>query len=311
MMSVLPQSSAQPQQQSKEMPMFVPVTRTSSQQTFQQFQQYQVQFELSTKEQQKKAILELFHQQIQQLQQIKLEQQQQQQLLYQQKQAAMLSSNGTSIVTNIGQRGIDNKLIRSKSQEDTASARMAKRGTAIPEDDRFRYALNLSKVRSGEDRRTTLMIKNIPNKYTQRLLLQTVEEKYKGAFDFFYLPIDFKNKCNVGYAFINFVDPKSIISFYEEFNNKKWEKFNSEKVCEIAYARLQGKNALIIHFQNSSLMTEDEKCRPILFFSDGPNAGQPEEFPIGPGVKRRRSISSLFAENSDQIIRNPQENSTE
>ena len=56
-----------------------------------------------------------------------------------------------------------------------------------------------------EDRRTTLMIKNIPNKYTQKMLLSTMDEQFRGAYDFFYLPIDFKNKCNVGYAFINMV----------------------------------------------------------------------------------------------------------
>lgn len=59
----------------------------------------------------------------------------------------------------------------------------------------------------------------------------------------------------------------------QAFNGKKWEKFNSEKVASLAYARIQGKTALIAHFQNSSLMNEDKRCRPILFHTDGPNAG--------------------------------------
>jgi hypothetical protein len=134
-----------------------------------------------------------------------------------------------------------------------------------------KYELHLHKVRSGQDLRTTLMIKNIPNKYDQEMLLAAIDRKYKGTYDFFYLPIDFKNKCNVGYAFINFTDPHTIAPFYEDFNNKKWEKFNSEKVCKITYARIQGKAALIEHFRNSSLMYEDAKCRPLIFttYSDG------------------------------------------
>ena len=59
----------------------------------------------------------------------------------------------------------------------------------------------------------------------------------------------------------------------QAFNGKKWEKFNSEKVATLTYARIQGKVALIAHFQNSSLMNEDKRCRPILFHTDGPNAG--------------------------------------
>lgn len=55
----------------------------------------------------------------------------------------------------------------------------------------------------------------------------------------------------------------------QAFNGKKWEKFNSEKVASLAYARIQGKAALVTHFQNSNLMNEDKRCRPILFQSEG------------------------------------------
>ncbi|KAB1221455.1 Protein MEI2-like 2 [Morella rubra] len=136
------------------------------------------------------------------------------------------------------------------------------------------FQLDLDKIKIGEDTRTTLMIKNIPNKYTSKMLLAAIDENHRGTYDFLYLPIDFKNKCNVGYAFINMLSPSHIIPFYEAFNGKKWEKFNSEKVASLAYARIQGKAALVTHFQNSSLMNEDKRCRPILFHSEGSEAGE-------------------------------------
>jgi protein phosphatase 1 regulatory subunit 42 len=157
------------------------------------------------------------------------------------------------------------------------------------------YSLDLEKVVAGEDRRTTLMIKNIPNKYTQKMLLATIDEAVKGTYDFFYLPIDFKNKCNVGYAFINMVKPEYIIPLVQKFHAKKWDKFNSEKVCNISYARIQGKLGLVSHFQNSSLLHEDKRCRPILFASNGEIAGEPEPFPVGPALRSRSKTAPLKA----------------
>lgn len=155
--------------------------------------------------------------------------------------------------------------------------------------DRMQYELDIDRVLRGEETRTTLMIKNIPNKYTSKLLMATIDEQHRGTYDFIYLPIDFKNKCNMGYAFINMIDSHQIIPFYKTFNGKKWEKFNSGKVAFITYARIQGRAALVAHFQNSSLMNEDKRCRPILFCTEGPNAGEQEPFPLGSSIRSRSS----------------------
>ena len=111
---------------------------------------------------------------------------------------------------------------------------------------------------------------------------------HEGTYDFFYLPIDFKNRCNVGYCFINFLDAKFIPPFVMEFNGQRWKSFNSEKICAVSFARIQGKSAMISRFQNSSLLEKDDEYQPLLFYSSGPDKGKPEPFP----TSNRHSSSS-------------------
>lgn len=134
---------------------------------------------------------------------------------------------------------------------------------------------DIAKVISGEDRRTTVMMRNIPNMFSQKTLLCLMDANHAGKFDLVYLPIDFENKCNVGYAFINFTSYKSLPAFYEEFNGRKWSRFSSNKVAQINYARIQGKDALMAHFSNSSLCHEDESMQPAIFRSDGSGIREP------------------------------------
>ena len=81
--------------------------------------------------------------------------------------------------------------------------------------------------------RTTLMIKNIPNKYSQKMMLELLNKDFSETFDFFYLPIDFKNNCNLGYAFVNFKKAEDSLRFYRQYHMKKWIQFNSKKVYDV------------------------------------------------------------------------------
>ncbi|KAK1425904.1 hypothetical protein QVD17_21266 [Tagetes erecta] len=132
-----------------------------------------------------------------------------------------------------------------------------------------------------QDSRTTVMIKNIPNKYSQKLLLNMLDNhcikcnenegdnQPLSSYDFVYLPIDFVNKCNVGYGFVNMTSPEATWRLYKAFNHQNWEVFNSKKICQVSYARLQGIEALKEHFKNSKFppcSAEQSTCMmPIVF----------------------------------------------
>lgn len=109
------------------------------------------------------------------------------------------------------------------------------------------------------------MIRNIPNKYDLNLTLDEINEQFRGKFDFFYLPLDFDNQCNLGYAFINFIEPMHIPYFYDVFEGKKWKKFKSMKECHLTFAKFQGKYELTNHLEKSCVLNKLETTkRPVI-----------------------------------------------
>ena len=74
-------------------------------------------------------------------------------------------------------------------------------------------------------------------------------EKLVGTYDFLYLPIDFKNNCNLGYAFVNMRSPADVLLLHENMQLCKWElSVRSSKICKLKWGRVQGKKALLGHF---------------------------------------------------------------
>ncbi|KAL4782741.1 RNA recognition motif 2-domain-containing protein [Aspergillus varians] len=188
-------------------------------------------------------------------------------------------------------------------------------------------AVDVERIRLGLDVRTTIMLRNIPNKIDQTMLKAIVDETSHGKYDFMYLRIDFANNCNVGYAFINFEDPIDIIDreqdapgmvydydcYVTAFDMLHRNCFNSDKVAEVSYATIQGKDCLVQKFRNSSVMLEHPSFRPKIFHTGtGPLAGREDRFP-GPDnpSKMRRSIENaehvgLFAPRVGQQYRDEQ-----
>ena len=58
------------------------------------------------------------------------------------------------------------------------------------------------------------MIRNIPIKYTDKMLQKEIEE-FNEKYDCLYMPYDYEKGGNKGYAFINFIHPLHILMFFE------------------------------------------------------------------------------------------------
>ncbi|MED6114187.1 hypothetical protein PIB30_077835 [Stylosanthes scabra] len=159
---------------------------------------------------------------------------------------------------------------------------------------------------------TTVMIKNIPSRYTRDDLVAFLDnhcmvenskddegvEKTSDdvlAFDFVYLPIDFKKGFNKGYAFVNFTSPKATWKFHITASNKKWELYQSQKVRQVVAARIQGRENLEKRFQSMIFPCESKEVLPVSFSvpRDGMNrTGELKTF--GVIMKRHHSSPNLI-----------------
>lgn len=129
---------------------------------------------------------------------------------------------------------------------------------------------------------TTFMIRNIPNKYTRDMILEDISERgFHAKFNFFYLPIDFRHRCNVGYAFINLISEEVAEEFAKKFNGTKLTQIKSSKVCAVAPAKVQGQLRNADQYRHSTVMSMQEKYQPV-FFKDGKQIPFPP--PVYPAI---------------------------
>ncbi|TFK73993.1 hypothetical protein BDN72DRAFT_789982 [Pluteus cervinus] len=155
-----------------------------------------------------------------------------------------------------------------------------------------RNQLNIARIEDGQDTRTTVMIKNIPNKMTDKDLITFINNVCPRKIDFLYLRMDFQNGCNVGYAFVNFIYVQDLLKFAKAKLGERWNMFSSEKVLQMSYANYQGKEALVEKFKNSCIMDEKEAWRPKIFYSEpGPEQGLPQPFPAPTHLRRKERSS--------------------
>ncbi|CAN6464399.1 unnamed protein product [Victoria cruziana] len=200
-----------------------------------------------------------------------------------------------------------------------AGLRSGAKNWNVRSNEEMQFAFDEAKATSNWiDTRTTVMIKNIPNKYSQKLLLSMLDQHCIGcneqiagdgcdddseppsSYDFVYLPIDFKNKCNVGYGFVNMTSPKATLRLYKAFHKQPWEAFNSRKICEVTYARLQGLDALKEHFKNSKFACDTDEYLPVIFSPprDGKQLSEPMAIGGHSSKGRQRASQSPLAATS-------------
>jgi hypothetical protein len=97
--------------------------------------------------------------------------------------------------------------------------------------------------KTGEDKVTTLMVRNIPNMYTRSMLIEELDSLgFEGEYDFIYLPIDKSTQWNVGYAFANFKTAEAAKRCVADVTGYTFDRFEhgSRKVAQISVAHIQG-----------------------------------------------------------------------
>lgn len=120
------------------------------------------------------------------------------------------------------------------------------------------FAEEFSKSEEGAEPPTTMMLRNIPNRYTQEELLEELEDVgFASSFDFFYSPMDFGNMGNTGYAFVNFVSAAWAARCEEELHGhtfRKHQQKSKTKVAAVSVAYLQGLQANLRHYERTAVV---------------------------------------------------------
>eukprot|EP00811_Abedinium_folium_P034903 NODE_7744_length_1553_cov_12.003506.p1 GENE.NODE_7744_length_1553_cov_12.003506~~NODE_7744_length_1553_cov_12.003506.p1 ORF type:complete len:450 (+),score=113.73 NODE_7744_length_1553_cov_12.003506:60-1409(+) len=118
---------------------------------------------------------------------------------------------------------------------------------------------------------TTVMIHNVPNRYTRKALVRELTSLgYKGKYDFLYLPIDRRTASSVGYAFVNFRAPEDAAQFMTAMSGHLYQGCK-RRVAHATAAHLQGLEKNLRHYRKTSVLYSPARAlRPLIDNSSPP-----------------------------------------
>jgi len=123
--------------------------------------------------------------------------------------------------------------------------------------------------RCNGEARTTVMLRNMPNNYSRKMLVELMDtEGFAGQYDFVYLPIDFETRACLGYAFINMTSSSAAMRFWRVFDGFSRWSIPSRKVSGVSWSGPhQGFDAHIERYRNSSIMSDatPDEYKPAIF----------------------------------------------
>jgi RNA recognition motif 2 len=96
----------------------------------------------------------------------------------------------------------------------------------------------------GPRARTTVMVRNIPCRWTAEDFLTALKPIIGGSWNLLYMPCKMAEVENSGYAFLDFASSLGALRLYNAMHGRHWPNTRSGKVCEIRYARIQGSQLL-------------------------------------------------------------------
>eukprot|EP00747_Dinoflagellata_sp_TGD_P183049 gnl/TRDRNA2_/TRDRNA2_37709_c0_seq1.p1 gnl/TRDRNA2_/TRDRNA2_37709_c0~~gnl/TRDRNA2_/TRDRNA2_37709_c0_seq1.p1 ORF type:complete len:411 (-),score=61.39 gnl/TRDRNA2_/TRDRNA2_37709_c0_seq1:53-1285(-) len=169
--------------------------------------------------------------------------------------------------------------------------------TTVPDEDNNEY----SEAIAPEDQRwggiTTVMLRNLPNKLSRRMLLDELRSAgFEGTYDFVYLPCDLAAKTTRGYAFLNFCTSKQAQQFRATFEGRAMSSADSTKIVSVVPATLQGYEANLAHYSSARVSRADPASRP-LFLRDQAGTMSPAD-----EASQRRSKQRGGRRNGPSII---------
>jgi len=113
---------------------------------------------------------------------------------------------------------------------------------------------------------TTLMIRNVPRRYTEDAFVHEINKMAAPCdYNFLYLPWDTRKSANMGFAFVNFVSAEIAANVSQKHNGAPWGLVNANKRIVMMPAHLQGLVDNLAHYMGTVVALQGHMHAPRVF----------------------------------------------